>query len=55
MFASDGMICNYVDDTTIYASDYEIETIIRKLENDTVILFDWFRDSSMKAKGENAT
>ena len=49
---SNSLICNYADDTTIYASDYRNEEIIRKLENDTAILSEWFRDSSMKVNAE---
>ena len=52
MFMSDSMIYNYADDTTIYASDYKKEEIIRKLENDTAILSNWFGDNSMKVNGE---
>ena len=46
------MICNYADDTTIYVSDYRSEEIIRKLEIDTAILSEWFRDNSMKVNAE---
>ena len=49
---SNGLICNYADDTTIYVSDYRYEEIIRKLENDTAILSEWFRGNSMKVNAE---
>ena len=52
MFVSSSMICNYADDTTIYASDYKKEEIIRNFENDTAILPNWFRDNSIKVNGE---
>ena len=52
MFVSDSIICNYAVDTTIYVNDYSNEEIIRKLENDTVILSNWFRDNCMKVNGE---
>ena len=52
MFVSSSMICNYVDDTTIYASDYKKEDIIKKLENETAILSNRFRDISLKVNGE---
>ena len=52
MFVSDSLICYYADDTTIYASDYKKEEIVRKLENDTAILSNWFGDNSMKVNGE---
>ena len=49
---SNSLICNYADDTTIYVSDYRNEEIIRKLEIDTAILSEWFRDNSMKVNVE---
>ena len=52
MYVSNSMICNYADDATIYVSDYRNKEIIRKLENDTAILSNWFGDNSMKVSGE---
>ena len=52
MFGYDSMICNYSDDTTIYVWDYDSEEIIRKLENYTVNLSNWFPDNNMKVNGE---
>ena len=52
MFVFDSIICNYVTDTTIYVSDYKNEEFIRKLENDIVILSNWFRDNCLKVNGE---
>ena len=49
---SNSLICNYADDTTIYVSDYRNEEIIRKLEIDTAILSEWFRDNSMTVNAE---
>ena len=49
---SNSLICNYADDTTIYVSDYRNEEVIRKLENDTAILSEFFRDNSMKVNAE---
>ena len=48
MFVSNSRISNYVDDTTIYVSDYRNEEIIRKSENDTAILCNWFWDNFVK-------
>ena len=47
MSVSNNMICSYADGTTIYASDYKNNEIIRKLENDTVMLSKWFQNNSM--------
>ena len=34
MFVKDAQICNYADDTTMYASDSNIEGVIATLESD---------------------
>ena len=34
MFVNDAQICNYADDTTIYACDSNIESVINTLESD---------------------
>ena len=52
MSVSNSIICNNVDDTTIYVSDYKNEEIIRKVERDTAILSNSFRDNSMKVNAE---
>ena len=36
MFVNDAEICNYADDTTIYACDNNIEGIIETLESDAL-------------------
>ena len=39
-------ICNYADDTTIYACDDNLDNVIARLENDSII--HWFADNFMK-------
>ena len=41
-------ICNYADDTTIYTCDIRLENVISRLENDSKIIIDWFRNNYMK-------
>ena len=41
-------ICNYADDTTIYACDIHLENVISRLENDSKIIIYWFRNNHMK-------
>ena len=36
MFVKDAQICNYADDTTIYACDTKIESVIKTLESDAL-------------------
>ena len=38
----DVYICNYADDTTIYACDKSLENVIARLENDSSIIIQWF-------------
>ena len=42
-------ICNFADDTTIYASDRVIDNVIVKLEEDLQKILDWFKENGMCA------
>ena len=41
-------ICNYADDTTIFACHPTLETIIRQLETDGTLVAKWFSDKYLK-------
>ena len=41
-------ICNYADDTTIYACDNNLDNVIARLENDSSIIIQWFANNFMK-------
>ena len=41
-------ICNYADDTTIYACDDNLDNVIARLENDSSIIIQWFANNFMK-------
>ena len=41
-------ICNYADDTTIYACDNNLDNVLARLENDSNIIIQWFADNCMK-------
>ena len=41
-------ICNYADDTTIYARDKNLDSVIARLENDSSTIIQWFADNFMK-------
>ena len=43
MFVKDAQICNYADDTTIYACDTNIESVIKTLESDALTLQNGFQ------------
>ena len=48
LFIQDTDICNYADDTTIYACDSNLDNVIARLENDSNIIIQWFADNYMK-------
>ena len=41
-------ICNYADDTTIFACDKNLGSVIARLENDFSRIIQWFADNFMK-------
>ena len=41
-------ICNYADDTTIFACDKNLGSVIARLENDSSRIIQWFADNFMK-------
>ena len=41
-------ICNYADDTTIFACHPTLETILRQLETDGTLVAKWFSDNYLK-------
>ena len=47
-FVNDAQICNYADDTTIYASDSNIENVINTLESDALKIAEWFPNNCVK-------
>ena len=52
LFVSDSKICKYADDTTIYVCDRDHENIINRLENEILILSEWFQNNYMRLNSE---
>ena len=48
MFLEETKVCNYADDTNIYACDPKIEAVIAHLEHDALNLTKWFPNNFMK-------
>ena len=48
MFLEETEICNYADDTTLYACGPNIETVVTHLENDALKITEWFPNNFMK-------
>ena len=51
MFISNSQICNYADDTTLYVIHQDIKQAIEILEQDVIILREWFQNNYMKMNG----
>ena len=48
-FIKDSSLNNYADDDTLAYATYNIEKLITTLENNSLILIDWFTVNQMKA------
>ena len=44
--------CNFADDTTLYACDQDLGTVIRKLEHDSLLAIEWFETNYMKLNAD---
>ena len=49
LFMSESNVANYADDTTLYACEKNLPGVERKLESESLILFNWFQDYYLKA------
>ena len=45
-------VCNYADDTTFYACDRDLETVLQKLEHDSLLAIEWFENNYMKLNSD---
>ena len=45
-------VCNFADDTTLYACDMNLDTVLRKLEHDSLLAIEWFNANSMKLNAD---
>ena len=41
-------VCNFADDTTFYACDRDVNSLINRLEHDSYLAIEWFENNSMK-------
>lgn len=41
-------VCNFADDTTLYACDMNLNNVLRKLEHDSLLAIEWFEANYMK-------
>ena len=41
-------VCNFADDTTFYACDQDLNSLLLRLEHDSLLAIEWFQDNYMK-------
>ena len=41
-------MCNFADDTTFYACDRDVNSLINKLEHDSYLATEWFENNYIK-------
>ena len=41
-------VCNFADDTTFFAYDKDLKTLISRLEHDSLVAIEWFESNYMK-------
>ena len=51
---NDTEVCNYADDTMLYAGDKNLRTVLSQLEKDTLLLSEWLSDNFMKLNEEKS-
>ena len=47
-------VCNFADDTTIYACDQELDNLLNRLEHDSLLAIEWFECNYMKLNSEKS-
>ena len=52
LFIQNSDICNYADDTTIYACDKNLDNISHRLETACSVALEWFADNFMKLNAD---
>ena len=45
-------VCNYADDTTFYACDQNLESVLQSLEHDSLLAIEWFENNYMKLNSD---
>ena len=45
-------VCNFADDTTFYACDKSLESVLQSLEHDSLLAIEWFDNNYMKLNSD---
>ena len=48
LFLEETKVCNFADDTTIYTCGPNVKNVVVKLENDALVISEWFPNNPMK-------
>ena len=46
-------LCNFADDTTFYACDIDLNSLIKRLEHNSFLAAEWFENNNMKLNQDN--
>ena len=41
-------LCHFADDTTFYALDVDLNSLIKRLEHDSFLAIEWFENNNIK-------
>ena len=47
-------VCNFADDTTFFVCDKDLNSLVERLEYDSLLAIEWFQNNSMKLNQINA-
>ena len=47
-FTESTEVCNFADDTTVFACDENLNSLIKRLEHDSLLAIEWFQNNNMK-------
>ena len=45
-------VCNYADDTTFYVCEQDLESLLQRLDHDSLLAIEWFENNYMKLNGD---
>ena len=45
-------VCNFADDTTLYACNQDLESVLQRLEHDSLLAIEWFESNFMKLNAD---
>ena len=47
-FTESTEVCNFADDTTFFACDEDLNSLMKRLEHDSLLAIEWFQNNNMK-------